>query len=132
MFRNFTIRFRITLLVLVMTAIAVAFIGTYVQQTTDRTSLVYAGIVICSFAGAMALVYSRSLTHPMNSLTTTLKLISKGELPEKLQQRFPGEFGNMQTRVDDLVQVLQANAGFAQKVGEGKFDAPFKPASEND
>jgi len=115
-----------------MTSIAVGFIGTYVQQATDRTSLVYAGIVICSFAGAMALVYSRSLTHPLNSLTTTLKLISKGELPEKLQQRFPGEFGNMQTRVDDLVQVLQENAGFAQKVGEGKFDAPFKPASEND
>ncbi len=92
----------------------------------------YEGIVIFSFATAMTMVYANFLTRPLTSLDSTLKLISRGELPEESYRKFPGEFGHMQSRLDDLVKVLKDNAGFAQKVGEGRFDTPFVPAGEND
>lgn len=135
MFRNINLRFRITLLVLVMTlvaATAVAVIALRPAGNIQTQDLVYAAVVTCSFAVAIAMVYARSLTSPLNSLDSTLRLISRGELPEKSSHTFPGELGHMQSRLDDLVEVLKENAGFAQKVGEGKFDAPFKPAGEND
>jgi PAS domain S-box-containing protein len=122
MFRNIKIRYRVTLLVSLITLAAVIAIG----------ASVYQGIVIFSFATAMALVYSQALTRPLNTLDSTLKLISRGELPEKSQRKFSGEFGHMQSRLDDLVKTLGDNAGFAQKVGEGRFDTPFVPAGEND
>lgn len=122
MFRNIKIRSRITLLVSLMTLIAVVVSGVSM----------YEGIVIFSFATAMTMVYANFLTRPLTSLDSTLKLISRGELPEESYRKFPGEFGHMQSRLDDLVKVLKDNAGFAQKVGEGRFDTPFVPAGEND
>jgi len=122
MFRNIKIGYRITLLVSLITLLAVLALGTPL----------YEGIAIFSFATLIALVYAQILTRPLTSLDSTLKLISRGELPEKSQVRFSGEFGRMQSRLDDLVKVLGENAGFAEKVGEGKFDTPFVPAGEND
>ncbi|HZY78858.1 MAG TPA: PAS domain S-box protein [Cyclobacteriaceae bacterium] len=135
MFRNVKIRIRITLLVLTMTLVAAAAIGVIALHTgtaPEATDLVYAGIVACSFAVAAAMVYARSLTRPLLSLDATLRMVSRGELPEKSDREFPGELGHMQSRLNDLVDVLKGNAGFAQKVGEGKFDTPFQPAGDND
>jgi PAS domain S-box-containing protein len=135
MLRNINIRFRITLLVLVTTLVAAAAVGAIAlrpDHSTGVKDLVYAGIVICAFAVSIAMVYARSLTSPLHSLDSTLRLVSRGELPEKSNREFPGELGHMQSRLNDLVDVLKENAGFAQKVGEGKFDAPFEPAGEND
>ncbi|MEI9922145.1 MAG: PAS domain S-box protein [Bacteroidota bacterium] len=122
MFRNIKIGLRITLLVFIMT------LGTVVIIHADTS----VSIAVCSFAVAITLVYSRSLMRPLHSIDTTLKLISRGELPERSSNRFHGELGHMQSRLDDLVNVLKENASFAQKVGEGKFDTPFQPAGEND
>src|SRR5690242_12541973 len=135
MLRNIKIRFRITFLVLVASLCTVIAIGAVVLRpgfTPNVEVLAYTGVVVCSFAGAVAMVYARSLTRPLSSLDKTLRLVSRGELPEQSFTRFYGELGHMQSRVDDLVKVLKGNASFAQKVGEGKFDTPFQPAGEND
>jgi PAS domain S-box-containing protein len=135
MLRNIKIRFRITFLVFVATLCTVVAMGAVVLRpgiTPNVEVLAYAGVVVCSFAGAVAMVYARSLTKPLSSLDKTLRLVSRGELPEQSYNRFHGELGHMQSRLDDLVKVLKENASFAQKVGEGKFDTPFKPAGEND
>ncbi len=93
---------------------------------------VFAGLAILLTAVALSMLFSRSLMLPLNSMRQTLERVSKGELPEKEDAHTNDEFGMMATKVDDLVQTLKNNAHFAQKVGEGKFDASFKPASEND
>jgi PAS domain S-box-containing protein len=134
MLRHIRIGFRITLLVLVMTLLTIAAMGAIILggQEVQLSTLVYTGIVVGGFAVAIAGVYAHSLTHPLTSLDATLRMLSKGELPEKLNQQFPGELGRMQSRLDDLVGVLRQNAGFAQQVGEGKFETTFHPAGEND
>jgi hypothetical protein len=135
MFRNVKISFRITLLVMLMTLVATAAVSVIALRAghdAKVSDFVYAGLVICAFAVAMTMVYARSLMDPLESLDATLRMVSRGELPEKSDEQYPGELGRMQSRLDDLVKVLQHSASFAQQVGEGKFETTFNPASEND
>jgi PAS domain S-box-containing protein len=93
---------------------------------------IFGGLAIVLTAIALSMVFSRSLTEPLNSMRSTLDMVAKGILPEREENHSRDEFGNMADKVDELVQMLKNNADFAQKVGEGKFDAAFNPASEND
>ncbi len=93
---------------------------------------VFAAFAIILMSVALSMVFARTLTLPLNSMRNTLEMVSKGVLPEKSDSKTTDEFGLMSSKVDDLVDALKNNAEFAQKVGEGKFDAAFQPASEND
>jgi hypothetical protein len=97
-----------------------------------REVYVMAGLTVVAFAVLFSMVFSRSLVQPLNQMRNTLEMVAKGILPEKQNNYTSDEFGKMGEKVDELVEVLKANADFAQKVGEGKFDAFLKPASEND
>ncbi len=96
------------------------------------STYVYAGLAIVLMSVALSMVFARTLTQPLNTMRNTLEMVSKGVLPEKSENTTKDEFGMMSAKVDDLVDTLKTNADFAQKVGEGKFDAAFQPASEND
>ncbi len=91
-----------------------------------------AGVAIILIAIVLSMFFSRSLTQPINSMRNTLDMVAKGVLPEKNEKTSNDEFGLMSKKVDDLVETLKNSAQFAKKVGEGKFDAAFTPASEND
>ncbi len=93
---------------------------------------IFAGLAMVLTAVALSMLFARSLMQPLNSMRHTLEMVSKGELPENGTVKGGDEFGLMATKVDDLVHALKNNVSFAQHVGEGKFDAEFKPASEND
>src|SRR5690606_1642925 len=61
-----------------------------------------------------------------------LALVADGILPEREERHSSDEFGQMATKVDDLVQTLKNNAEFAQRIGEGIYDTEFKPVTDND
>jgi PAS domain S-box-containing protein len=97
------------------------------------TSLfVYAGLCIVALAVFLSMMFSRSLMRPLHSMRTTIGLVAQGVLPETTEQRNSDEFGQMGNKVDELVQTLRGNADFARRIGEGKYDTEFTPASEND
>jgi PAS domain S-box-containing protein len=93
---------------------------------------IFGGLAIILTAIGISVLFSKSLLQPLNSMTDTLDMVSKGILPEKIESDSNDEFGQMATKVDGLVQTLKGSAQFARLVGEGKFDAPYKPASEDD
>ena len=93
---------------------------------------IFGGLAIILTAIGISILFSKSLLQPLNSMTGTLDMVSKGILPEKIESDSNDEFGQMATKVDGLVQTLKGSAQFARLVGEGKFDAPYKPASEDD
>ncbi|MEJ7643576.1 MAG: PAS domain S-box protein [Chryseolinea sp.] len=92
----------------------------------------YAGLCILALATLLAMMFSRSITRPLYGMRTTLGMVSQGILPEASEVKSGDEFGQMSTKVDELVLSLKNNANFAQRIGEGKYDTAFKPASEND
>ena len=102
------------------------------QSKSLIRTYIFGGLAIILTAVALSMVFARSITQPLNSMRNTLEMVSKGVLPEKEENHSQDEFGRMADKVDELVDMLKTNAEFAQKVGEGKFDADFNPASEND
>jgi PAS domain S-box-containing protein len=102
------------------------------QRSALLEIYIFAGLAILITAVALSMLFAKSLTQPLNDMRHTLDMVSRGELPEKVNGHATDEFGLMAAKVDDLVLTLKNNAVFAQHVGEGKFDAPFKPAGEND
>jgi PAS domain S-box-containing protein len=92
----------------------------------------YSGVCISGLAILMAMVFSRSLTRPLFAMRNTLNLVAQGILPEVAENRSKDEFGQMGAKVDHLVQTLRSNADFAKRIGEGKYDTEFKPASDDD
>lgn len=102
------------------------------QGAQLRQTYLYTGLVILLAAIALSQLFARSLTEPLNNMRNTLDLVSQGVLPEKVEATSQDEFGQMAVKVDGLVKTLKDSAQFARLVGQGKFDASYKPASEND
>ncbi|RAV99119.1 PAS domain S-box protein [Pseudochryseolinea flava] len=97
-----------------------------------QKTFLYAGLCIVALATLFAMLFARSLTRPLYAMRNTLGLVSQGILPEASTEHNNDEFGQMGTKVDELVQTLRGNADFAKRIGEGKYDTAFKPASDND
>jgi len=90
------------------------------------------GVIILLLALMIAIIFSRFLVNPILSLKSTLQLLGKGILPNRLTRKSNDEIGQMAVTVDNLVDALKRTAGFAHKIGEGDLDAEFQPLSEND
>lgn len=92
----------------------------------------YIGTAVIALSILLSLVLSRSLTQPLHTMQNKLGMVAEGILPERTNGYGKDEFGQMSARVDDLVDTLKNNAEFAKRIGEGKYDTAFKPASDND
>lgn len=92
----------------------------------------YAGMCITVLAVLLSMVFARSLTRPLFAMRNKLNLVAQGILPETTEDHSNDEFGQMGAKVDHLVQTLRSNADFAKRIGEGKYDTAFKPASDDD
>lgn len=135
MHRFTTINFKITVLVLMITLIAASAIATttfYFSGQDAVSNLIYAVVVICGFAGLATIFYAGHLVKPLNYMSNTLEMVSRGELPEKPEWKTNDEFGELQSNVDELVEMLKRNVEFAQKIGEGQYETLFTAASQND
>jgi len=93
---------------------------------------VYAGLGVLTIATLLSMVFSRSLTRPLYEMRNKISLVAQGVLPEDSNHHGSDEFGQMAVKVDELVQTLKGNADFAKRIGEGKYDTQFKPASDDD
>jgi PAS domain S-box-containing protein len=92
----------------------------------------FAGVCVVLLAVFLAMVFARSLTRPLFAMRNTIGLVAQGILPETTEERGSDEFGQMGKKVDELVHTLRANADFAKRIGEGKYDTEFKLASDDD
>jgi len=96
------------------------------------TTFLKSGGVILLFSIVIALMFSKVLTDPILSLKNKLLLVSKGILPKNVRSRSNDEIGEMALAVKDLVHSLQSTAGYAHQIGQGNYEADFKPMSKDD
>lgn len=96
------------------------------------TVFIYAGLCVLALATLLSMTFARSITRPLYAMKSTIGLVAQGILPEPTDDKTSDEFGQMGTKVDELVLSLKNNADFAQRIGEGQYDTAFKPASDND
>jgi PAS domain S-box-containing protein len=87
-------------------------------------------IIIVSFT--VSFIFSKILIQPLISLRNTLNVVSKGVLPESVKKESNDEIGEMAIATSGLVSALRRTANFAHRIGEGDYDADFKPMSNED
>jgi PAS domain S-box-containing protein len=103
------------------------------QPATDlRNKFLLIGFLILAGSLAIGFIFSHLLISPFLSLKELVGLLGNGVLPEKLEKRSNDEIGEMTDTVNSLVEGLRKTANFAHKIGEGNFDADFKPMSNDD
>ncbi len=95
-------------------------------------TFLYAGVCILALAVLLTMTLSRAITRPLLDVRNTLNMVAQGVLPETSGNHTKDEFGQMSDKVDELVSTLKNNAQFAQRIGEGKYDSAFSPASDDD
>ncbi len=105
-----------------------------VYSTTGGTFIKYtvAGMLLLLSSVFLSLIVSRQLINPLISLKSNLELLRNGILPEKIDKISEDEVGEMAQNVNQLNESLKATALFAQEIGEGNFDADYRPVSDSD
>lgn len=106
------------------------------EVNQDSKALIYsfliAGAAIIILGFLISTIFSRFLIEPLLTLKNTLKTMSQGILPEKVEKVSNDEIGKMAETTDYLAQSLRRTAGFAHAIGKGAFDTEFEPLSEED
>jgi PAS domain S-box-containing protein len=93
---------------------------------------ILSGIIISMIAIILSLIFSQHLIKPIKSLKNSLQLLNQGMLPSHIKRESFDEIGDMAETTNNLVLTLKETAGFAKKIGEGDFDARFRPVSDQD
>jgi len=104
----------------------------FAESKTLFNQFLIAGVILLLLSLFASLLFSKYLTKPLSSLKSMLEMVGNGILPEQVDKQTNDEIGLMANDLNHLVQTLKKTAHFAQQIGEGNFDANFKPISNND
>lgn len=74
----------------------------------------------------------RSITRPINQVKNVLAKMGKGILDNEKLNVQSNEIGEMSAALNYLNQGLKETAAYADKIGNGDFNASFTPLSEDD
>lgn len=87
--------------------------------------VLFAGIVI-------AVLTSRSIVRPINSLKYKLQNLSRGIYSVHTTKTGNDEIGDMANAVNVLIRNFEKTKEFSLNVGAGNFNVPYEPLSEHD
>ena len=68
----------------------------------------------------------------INQLNETVKQLSQGKLPAKIENDSSDELGQITDSLNTLTTGLYSTSNFANEIGSGNFDLDFKPLSSED
>jgi hypothetical protein len=94
--------------------------------------IIITGIVLVIATLIIALLIIRALVRPVNKIRNLLSDMARGVLPEYNIEVRSDEIGDMSVALNSLIDGLKATSAFSQEIGQGNFDAPFSPLSEED
>lgn len=79
-----------------------------------------------------AFIISRSIIVPIMTVRAIIMQMGRGELPE-LKMKFPrNAVGEMMQALRFMVDGFRETSKFAEEIGKGNFEHPYKPLSAND
>lgn len=104
----------------------------------ESKKTVFIAIIVCLLGIAITSIIinilAKKLTHPLNSLTTSIKRLAQGEINEneKLKIETGDEMEEIARSLNVLVEGLNKTAVFAQEIGNGNLNAEHSLLSEKD
>jgi signal transduction histidine kinase/CheY-like chemotaxis protein len=89
-------------------------------------------MIIINFIIIITLFLNKSVVNPLMKIRRYLLQLSKGELPELSMEIPKSAVGEMIEALKSHVEGLKSAAMFANHIGQGNFNYPFTPLSNND
>lgn len=99
---------------------------------TLKTYLRNFGIILILGGILIALLTGRSIVKPVRELKTALISLGKGVVPENQVKITNDEIGEMSVALNNLMDGFKRTTEFADEVGKGQFEYPYRPLSEQD
>ncbi len=98
----------------------------------ERYILIF--LVISSVISIASAYYtSKSIADPLIGLKENINVLSRGEIPsESMESSRTDEVGEMASAINLLTKNVKMTAKFAEKIGQGKFDAFHVPLGPKD
>jgi PAS domain S-box-containing protein len=97
-----------------------------------RTTIVLS-IILLAIGLITAIYISQSITKPVNYLRNVVDRVGKGEMVEVDKSKVANdEIGDMASSVANMTSGFSEITRFAEDIGNGKYDVPFKPLSDED
>lgn len=98
-----------------------------------RTITIVLGLAIIVIGFLSATILVRTITRPINYIKDVVVKLGRGELVDDKTTKFGNdEIGEMAMATESLVAGLKATTGFAENIGNGKYDSEFAPLSDHD
>ncbi|MDM8535933.1 methyl-accepting chemotaxis protein [Desulfobacterales bacterium HSG17] len=72
------------------------------------------------------------MTHPINITSEYLERISKGDIPEKIEQEYNGDFNHIRNNLNTLIENFSQTILVAEKIAGGELSVDVNILSEND
>lgn len=99
---------------------------------TLKSYLFNFGIMLILGGILIALLTGRSIVKPVQELKRALVSLGRGVVPDKHVKTTNDEIGEMSDALNMLVDGFEQTTTFAEKVGQGQFNYPYRPLSEDD
>lgn len=90
------------------------------------------GILLILGGVFIAVITGRSIVKPVRQLKGAIISMGRGLVPKEHIKITNDEIGEMAIALNNLVDGFKQTTNFAGEVGEGNFDYPYKPLSEDD
>ena len=94
--------------------------------------IIILGIALTLISSIIALILTRTTVQPIKRVQSILSSMCQGILPKQKLKTRNDEIGDMSAALNDLVDSFRKFTGFAKEIGQGNYDAPFEPLSEQD
>jgi len=69
---------------------------------------------------------------PLNMAAQYIDQISKGQVPDKITDKYAGDFNEIKNNINNMLDYLSEMAGAADQIAQGDLTADVKPVSEKD
>ncbi len=115
----------------ILTEIDVAEAMQPVYRLQNRFLAFILGLLAVSWLVSVFL--AKQLSRPIRALQQDIQTLAQGVLPpERPRNSRVQEINTISASLDELIQALRRTADFAQQIGQGTFDAVYRPLSEHD
>jgi len=100
--------------------------------TKLTTILIIAFVLSCVLLSTGILFIITPITNSINKLAKAIRILSQGEIPDKLMSKRTDEINDITSSLNVLIERLSNTAHFAREIGKGDYTVEFTPLSERD
>lgn len=108
------------------------FLNSQEEKSTSMTVFYIVTLIIVAFAAVLANINLKAIITPLNYAKAVAEEIATGNLKAEFKSNKNDEIGETLSSIQDIVENIKKASAFTAKIGQGEYNAEFKPVGEHD